>query len=178
MCLEGDIARGAAKVLDKFRRLGPRLAGQCDRIDDRQMTVHGKHVHHAYALVDQRIGLVDDAERRLSSIHEGQRRAHAVGAHQAIRHIIPDSQRGQGLARVSADGHRVELYACDYYTGDPDLRPLRWSVSDPRCRSFWGARAPDSWYDESSLVLGPDGAAVETSDASVDERRARSEVMA
>jgi 3,4-dihydroxyphenylacetate 2,3-dioxygenase len=96
-------------------------------------------------------------------------------------------ERGPGRHGVSnaffvylrdPDGHRVELYACDYYTGDPDLRPLRWSVSDPRCRSFWGARAPDSWYDESSLVLGPDGAAVETSDASVDERRARSEVMA
>lgn len=96
-------------------------------------------------------------------------------------------ERGPGRHGVSnaffvylrdPDGHRIELYACDYYTGDPDLKPLRWSVSDPRCRSFWGARAPDSWYEESSLVLGPDGAPVATFEADVDERRARTEVMA
>jgi catechol 2,3-dioxygenase len=96
-------------------------------------------------------------------------------------------ERGPGRHGVSnayfvylrdPDGHRIEMYACDYYTGDPDHRPLRWSVSDVRCRSFWGARAPDSWYDESTLVLGPDGAPVATIDANVDERRARSEVMA
>ena len=57
-------------------------------------------------------------------------------------------ERGPGRHGVSnaffvylrdPDGHRIELYACDYYTGDPDHKPLRWSVSDPRCRSFWGA---------------------------------------
>ncbi|MGH2870847.1 MAG: 3,4-dihydroxyphenylacetate 2,3-dioxygenase, partial [Solirubrobacteraceae bacterium] len=56
-------------------------------------------------------------------------------------------ERGPGRHGVSnaffvylrdPDGHRVELYSCDYYTGDPDHRPLRWSVNDPRCRSFWG----------------------------------------
>ena len=73
------------------------------------------------------------------------------------------------------DGHRIELYACDYYTGDPDLEPLRWSVNDVRCRSFWGTRAPDSWYDESSSILGAEGQIVELEDPSVDER---SEVMA
>ncbi|MGH2850524.1 MAG: 3,4-dihydroxyphenylacetate 2,3-dioxygenase, partial [Solirubrobacteraceae bacterium] len=96
-------------------------------------------------------------------------------------------ERGPGRHGVSnaffvylrdPDGHRVELYACDYYTGDPDHRPLRWSVNDPRCRSFYGTRAPDRWYEESSLVLGPDGAPVELEDAVVDERRAWSEVMA
>ncbi len=75
-------------------------------------------------------------------------------------------------------GHRIELYSCDYYTGDPDHRPLRWSVSDPRCRSFWGTRAPDTWYDESSLLLGRDGKALETVEATVDERDSHSEVMA
>jgi 3,4-dihydroxyphenylacetate 2,3-dioxygenase len=96
-------------------------------------------------------------------------------------------ERGPGRHGVSnaffvylrdPDGHRIELYACDYYTGDPDHPPLRWSVNDPRCRSFWGARAPDSWYDESSVVFGPDDQPTATSDASVDERLARSEVMA
>jgi 3,4-dihydroxyphenylacetate 2,3-dioxygenase len=96
-------------------------------------------------------------------------------------------ERGPGRHGVSnaffvyfrdPDGHRLELYACDYYTGDPDHRPIRWSVSDSRCRSFWGARAPDRWYEESTVVLGPDGAPVETVEANVDERQARSEVMA
>src|SRR5262249_3968071 len=67
-------------------------------------------------------------------------------------------------------GHRIELYACDYYTGDPDHRPLRWSAADPTCRSFWGARAPDCWYLESSVVLGPDGEGVPTSEPEVDAR--------
>lgn len=75
-------------------------------------------------------------------------------------------------------GHRVELYACDYYTGDPDRKPLRWSVRDPRCRSFWGTAAPDSWYEESSPVLGPDGKPQPTAAADLDEREARSQVMA
>jgi catechol 2,3-dioxygenase len=96
-------------------------------------------------------------------------------------------ERGPGRHGVSnaffvylrdPDGHRVELYACDYYTGDPDHKPLRWSVSDVRCRSFWGARAPDSWYDESSCVLDPNGRPTDVFEANVDERTARSEVMA
>jgi len=96
-------------------------------------------------------------------------------------------ERGPGRHGVSnaffvylrdPDGHRIELYSCDYYTGDPDHRPIRWSVSDVRCRSFWGARAPDSWYDESSVVLDPAGAATPVSEANVDERTARTEVMA
>jgi catechol 2,3-dioxygenase len=96
-------------------------------------------------------------------------------------------ERGPGRHGVSnaffvylrdPDGHRIELYSCDYYTGDPDLRPLRWSVSDPRCRSFWGTRAPDSWYDESSVLLDPDDTPVPTHAAGVDERQRRTEVLA
>jgi 3,4-dihydroxyphenylacetate 2,3-dioxygenase len=96
-------------------------------------------------------------------------------------------ERGPGRHGVSnaffvylrdPDGHRIELYSCDYYTGDPDHRPLHWSVSDPRCRSFWGTRAPDSWYEESSLLLGPDGQPVPVRAATVDEREQHSEVLA
>jgi catechol 2,3-dioxygenase len=103
-----------------------------------------------------------------------------AGGHQS--HVI---ERGPGRHGVSnaffvylrdPDGHRIELYSCDYYTGDPDHRPLRWSVNDPRCRSFWGTRAPDSWYDESSLLLGPDGEPVAIAPANVDERAQHSEV--
>jgi catechol 2,3-dioxygenase len=95
-------------------------------------------------------------------------------------------ERGPGRHGVSnaffvyfrdPDGHRIELYSCDYYTGDPNLQPIRWSVSDPRCRSFWGTETPDSWYDESSLVLGPDARPRETRAANVEERALRSEVL-
>lgn len=95
-------------------------------------------------------------------------------------------ERGPGRHGVSnaffvylrdPDGHRIELYACDYYTGDPDHRAVRWSVSDPRCRSFWGTKAPDSWYDEASPFVGSDGKLLDTTAADVDERSARSEVM-
>ncbi len=88
-------------------------------------------------------------------------------------------ERGPGRHGVSnaffvylrdPSGHRIELYACDYYTGDPDHKPLRWSAADASCRSFWGARAPDRWYNESSVVLGPDGLPVPLTEADVDER--------
>lgn len=96
-------------------------------------------------------------------------------------------ERGPGRHGVSnaffvylrdPDGHRIELYASDYYTGDPDHKPIRWSINDERCRSFWGTRAPDSWYEESSLLLDRDGRPLETRASSVDERAQRSEVPA
>jgi catechol 2,3-dioxygenase len=88
-------------------------------------------------------------------------------------------ERGPGRHGVSnaffvylldPSGHRIELYAGDYYTGDPDHRPLRWSAADPSCRSFWGARAPDRWYTESSVVLADDGSPLDIAEADVDER--------
>jgi catechol 2,3-dioxygenase len=96
-------------------------------------------------------------------------------------------ERGPGRHGVSnaffvylrdPDGHRIELYSCDYYTGDPDHTPLRWSVNDPRCRSFYGTHAPDSWYEQSSPLQGPDGDPVPVAPATVDERAQHSEVAA
>lgn len=96
-------------------------------------------------------------------------------------------ERGPGRHGVSnaffvylrdPDGHRIELYACDYYTGDLDLVPIRWSAADSRCRSFWGSRAPTSWYEESSVVFGPDGSQVPTVASLIDERHSHTEVMA
>jgi catechol 2,3-dioxygenase len=73
------------------------------------------------------------------------------------------------------DGHRIELFSSDYFTGDPDLEPLRWSAADPTARTFWGARAPDCWYDEASPFRAHGGGLVPVHDTSVDER---SELMA
>jgi len=74
-------------------------------------------------------------------------------------------ERGPGRHGVSnafyvylrdPDGHRVELYTSDYYTGDPDHPVLRWSVRDPRRRDFWGHAVVPSWYTEASTVLDLD----------------------
>ncbi|MGW8424921.1 3,4-dihydroxyphenylacetate 2,3-dioxygenase [Peribacillus simplex] len=51
------------------------------------------------------------------------------------------------------DGHRIELYNGDYLTADPDTEPIHWDLNDPRRQTFWGAKAPDSWFDEASAVL-------------------------
>ena len=64
-------------------------------------------------------------------------------------HIEECIERGPGRHGVSnafyvylrdPDGHRLEIYTSDYYTGDPDHPVLRWSVRDPRRRDFWGQR--------------------------------------
>jgi hypothetical protein len=55
------------------------------------------------------------------------------------------------------DGHRIEIYTSDYYTGDPGHPVLRWSVRDPRRRDFWGHPVIPSWYTEASTVLDLDG---------------------
>src|SRR5262245_4827482 len=75
-------------------------------------------------------------------------------------------ERGPGRHGVSnafyvylrdPDGHRVEVYTSDYYTGDPDHPVLRWDVSDPRRRDFYGHAVIPSWYAEASTVLDLDG---------------------
>jgi catechol 2,3-dioxygenase len=52
------------------------------------------------------------------------------------------------------DGHRTEIYTCDYQTMDPDHEPLRWSLRDPRRQSLWGQPAPRSWFEEGSAFAG------------------------
>ncbi|WP_409301047.1 3,4-dihydroxyphenylacetate 2,3-dioxygenase [Peribacillus sp. SCS-155] len=51
------------------------------------------------------------------------------------------------------DGHRIELYNGDYLTSDPDFQPIRWDINDKRRQTFWGAAAPDCWFNDASLVL-------------------------
>jgi len=83
----------------------------------------------------------------------------AAGYHQAI-------ERGPGRHGLSnalflyvrdPDGNRVELYANDYLTADPDAEPIRWEVDDPRRATFWGSYAPPSWFDEAMEVGALDG---------------------
>ena len=55
------------------------------------------------------------------------------------------------------DGHRIELYTCDYSTVDPDFEPIRWHINDPLRQQLWGGMAPRSWFTEGSLVEAFDG---------------------
>lgn len=75
-------------------------------------------------------------------------------------------ERGPGRHGVSnafylyvrdPDGHRIEIYTHDYYTGDPDNPVIRWDVHDNQRRDFWGNPVVPSWYAEASAVLDLDG---------------------
>ncbi|BBZ60620.1 3,4-dihydroxyphenylacetate 2,3-dioxygenase [Mycolicibacterium monacense] len=75
-------------------------------------------------------------------------------------------ERGPGRHGVSnafylylrdPDGHRVEIYTQDYYTGDPDNPLVSWDVHDNQRRDWWGHAVVPSWYTEASLVLDLDG---------------------
>lgn len=83
----------------------------------------------------------------------------------AVRHsdLI---ERGPGRHGVSnafylylrdPDGHRIEIYTHDYYTGDPDNPVVRWDVHDNQRRDWWGNPVVPSWYAEASAVLDLDG---------------------
>ena len=109
---------------------------------------------------------------------EGPRLHHlgffAHESHQVLRicdilgslHSESHIERGPGRHGVSnafyvylrdPDGHRVEIYTSDYYTGDPGHPVLRWSVRDPRRRDFWGHAVIPSCYTEATAVLDLDG---------------------
>lgn len=75
-------------------------------------------------------------------------------------------ERGPGRHGVSnafylylrdPDGHRVEIYTQDYYTGDPDNPVITWDVHDNQRRDWWGNPVVPSWYIDGSLVLDLDG---------------------
>lgn len=89
-------------------------------------------------------------------------------------------ERGPGRHGVSnafyvylrdPDGHRVEIYTSDYYTGDPDHPTLRWNVHDPRRRDFWGNAVIESWYTEATPVLDLDNVPRKITEVAAEEAR-------
>jgi len=85
-----------------------------------------------------------------------------LGALRLSDHI----ERGPGRHGVSnafylylrdPDGHRVEIYTQDYYTGDPDNPVVSWDVHDNQRRDWWGNAVVPSWYTDASLVLDLEG---------------------
>jgi 3,4-dihydroxyphenylacetate 2,3-dioxygenase len=113
--------------------------------------------------------------------HESHQVLHVadiIGALHAESHI----ERGPGRHGVSnafyvylrdPDGHRVEIYTSDYYTGDPDHETYRWSVHDDRRRDYWGNAVIESWYREATPVLDLDGNVTAVSESSIDESAVR-----
>lgn len=76
---------------------------------------------------------------------------------------LANMERGPGRHGISnafflyvrdPDGHRVELFTSDYLTADPDLEPLRWSLTNPQRQTLWGHAAPKSWFEEGSPFEG------------------------
>lgn len=89
------------------------------------------------------------------------------------RNLAKYIERGPGRHGVSNafylylrddDGHRVEIYTTDYFTGDPDHEPIRWDVHDERRRDFWANPIVPTWYQGSVGVLDLDGEPVATRD--------------
>lgn len=80
----------------------------------------------------------------------------------ASRGYIENIERGPGRHGISnafflylrdPDGHRIELYTGDYLSADPNWPPLKWKLDDPQRQTFWGAPAPERWFNEASPVL-------------------------
>lgn len=76
---------------------------------------------------------------------------------------LANMERGPGRHGISnafflyirdPDGHRVELFASDYLTVDPDHEPIRWKLTDPQRQTLWGHAAPKSWFEEGSVFQG------------------------
>jgi catechol 2,3-dioxygenase len=75
-------------------------------------------------------------------------------------------ERGPGRHGVSnafylylrdPDGHRIEIYCQDYWTGDPDNPVITWDVRDSQRRDWWGSAVVPSWYSDATPVLDLDG---------------------
>lgn len=97
--------------------------------------------------------------------HEKHNIIHICDKLGALR-ISDRIERGPGRHGVSnafylylldPDGHRVEIYTQDYYTGDPDNPVVRWDVHDNQRRDWWGYPVVPSWYSDASRVLDLDG---------------------
>ncbi len=107
------------------------------------MTGTGPRVHHAGFWVPDALSVLRACDILAGAAHQ-----------EAI-------ERGPGRHGLSnalfvylrdADGNRIELYASDYLIADPDWRPIRWTINDPRRATFWGHVPPKSWFEDASLV--------------------------
>lgn len=153
----------AQRAYDYYDSLGFRCSETIE--DDKQL--YAAWMHRKPSVHD--VAMTGGASPRLHHTGFFTPEAHHIlhlcdlfGAIDEQRHI----ERGPGRHGVSNafylylrdhDGHRIEIYTSDYFTGDPDHEPYRWNVNDMRRRDFWGAAVVPSWYAESTPVLDLDG---------------------
>ncbi|HKN53093.1 MAG TPA: 3,4-dihydroxyphenylacetate 2,3-dioxygenase [Amycolatopsis sp.] len=153
--------------------------GVSETIEDSDETLYAAWLHRKQTVHD--IALTGGEGPRLHHVAFATAERHQIlhlcdklGALRKESHI----ERGPGRHGVSnafylylrdPDGHRIEIYTSDYYTGDPDNPIVRWSVDDKRRRDFWGHAVVPSWYTEASLVLDLDGVPVPLSAPKVRE---------
>ncbi|MFV8165271.1 3,4-dihydroxyphenylacetate 2,3-dioxygenase [Mycobacterium sp. 134] len=118
----------------------------------RKPTVHdvaltggdGPRLHHVAFATQQSHQLLHLCDR-LGALRETDRIERGPGRHGVSNAFY--------LYLRDPDGHRVEIYTHDYYTGDPDNPVITWDVHDNQRRDWWGNPVVPSWYSEASLVL-------------------------
>jgi 3,4-dihydroxyphenylacetate 2,3-dioxygenase len=153
----------APKAYDYYESLGFR----CSETIEDENRLYAAWMHRKPSVHD--VAMTGGASPRLHhtgfftpEAHHILRLCDLFGALNEQQHI----ERGPGRHGVSNafylylrdhDGHRIEIYTSDYFTGDPDHETYRWNVNDMRRRDFWGAAVVPSWYAESTPVLDLDG---------------------
>ena len=109
-------------------------------------TGKGPRVHHAGFTVADRGAIMDCADI-LASIGYLDRMERGPGRHGVSNAFF--------LYLRDPDGNRLELYTGDYLSADPDWVPIKWKLNDPQRQTFWGAKTPESWFNEAMLVKSP-----------------------
>jgi catechol 2,3-dioxygenase len=154
-----------------YEGLGFRVS---EDIEDDEGTVFAAWMHRKATVHD--VALTGGVGPRLHHIafatHERAQILHLCDHLGALRES-DKIERGPGRHGVSnafylylldPDGHRIEIYTHDYYTGDPDNPVVRWDVHDNQRRDWWGSPVVPSWYANASMVLDLDGAAHATAE--------------
>ncbi|MHB2252573.1 3,4-dihydroxyphenylacetate 2,3-dioxygenase [Corynebacterium aurimucosum] len=122
----------------------------------RKPTVHdtamtggdGPRMHHIAFATHEKHNIIAICDK-LGALRESDRIERGPG-----RHGVSNAYY---LYLRDPDGHRVEIYTQDYYTGDPDNPVVTWDVHDNQRRDWWGTPVVPSWYRDGSTVLDLDG---------------------
>jgi len=175
---------GALVRLDHFNQITPDVPSAVDYMEDlgfritedirdaegtvyaawmrRKATVHdtamtggdGPRMHHIAFATHEKHNIIAICDK-LGALRESDRIERGPG-----RHGVSNAYY---LYLRDPDGHRVEIYTQDYYTGDPDNPVVTWDVHDNQRRDWWGTPVVPSWYTDGSRVLDLDGKVVELS---------------
>ncbi|NEN06923.1 3,4-dihydroxyphenylacetate 2,3-dioxygenase [Diaminobutyricibacter tongyongensis] len=148
---------------DYYARLGFRVSEDIQDDDGvvyaawmfRKATVHdialtggaGPRLHHIAFATHERSQILHICDH-LGTLRESDRIERGPGRHGVSNAFY--------LYLLDPDGHRIEIYTHDYYTGDPDNPVVTWDVHDNQRRDWWGNPVVPSWYANASTVLDLD----------------------